>query len=212
MLSIYHRPRFHDNLYKEGCIKLIKETYISVDVETVGPVPPDYSMISLGAAAFDSRGTFLGGFQENLKPIPGSLEHPDTMAWWKTQPEAWKAATTNPKPPLEAMLNFISWVNGFPGKPVFVAYPAGFDFQFVYYYMQHYTKQSPFGFSALDIKTYAMAKLAIPYRQSVKSNFPKEWYKGITTKHTHIASDDAREQGELFFNIRRYVGENGPYN
>jgi len=37
-----------------------------------------------------------------------------------------------------------------PGKPVFVGYPAGFDFLFVYWYLIRFTGESPFSFSALD--------------------------------------------------------------
>jgi hypothetical protein len=30
------------------------------------------------------------------------------------------------------MADYARWVNGLPGKPVFVGYPAGYDFMFVY--------------------------------------------------------------------------------
>ena len=33
------------------------------------------------------------------------------------------------------MLEYVAWLKGLPHKPVFVAYPAGFDFTFVYWYL-----------------------------------------------------------------------------
>ena len=41
--------------------------------------------------------------------------------------------------------------------------------------------------------------LGKPYRQCVKKNMPKRWFPA--TKHTHVAVDDATEQGEMFMNI-----------
>ena len=86
-----------------------------------------------------------------------------------------------------------------PGSPVFVAYPAGFDFLFMYWYMIRFAGECPFSFSALDIKTYAMAVLKCGYRQSTKRQFPKRWFS--EHRHTHIAIDDAIEQGELFLSM-----------
>jgi hypothetical protein len=83
--------------------------------------------------------------------------------------------------------------------PVFVAYPAGFDFLFVYWYMIRFVGRSPFSFSALDIKTYAMALLKRNYRESTKRNLPKRWFDPMP--HTHVALDDAIEQGALFCNM-----------
>jgi len=57
------------------------------------------------------------------------------------------------------MREYLVWLKALPGKPVFVAYPAAFDFLFVYWYLIRFTGESPFSHSALDIKTYAMALL-----------------------------------------------------
>ena len=91
------------------------------------------------------------------------------------------------------------WLEALPGKPVFVGYPASYDFLFVYWYLVRFTGHSPFSFSALDIKTYAMAMLGTEYRQSVKRNMPKRWFD--ETPHSHVALDDAIEQGLLFCNM-----------
>jgi hypothetical protein len=59
--------------------------------------------------------------------------------------------------------------------------------------------ESPFSHSALDIKTYAMALLKKDYRQSSKRNMPRRWFDDVP--HTHVALDDAIEQGALFCNM-----------
>ena len=65
------------------------------------------------------------------------------------------------------------------------AYPAGFDFLFVYWYLIRFAGESPFSHSALDIKTLVMAALGTDYRESVKRNMPARWFDDLP--HTHVA-------------------------
>lgn len=175
------------------------ETYVSTDVETDGPIPGPHSMLSFGSAAFAADGTLLSTFDANLHTLPDAAGDPKTMAWWQTQPEAWAACRENLRDPAEAMAAYVAWVKGLPGKPVFVAYPAGFDFLFVYWYLIRFAGESPFSFSALDVKTFAMAVLGCDYRHATKRNMPKAWF--TDRPHTHQALDDALGQGELFCNM-----------
>ncbi len=177
----------------------MSEIYVSTDIETDGPIPGPHSMLSFASAAYSTDKTLIGTFTANLKTLPGAQPHPATMAWWQQHPEAWAATRENPEDPATAMRRYVDWINQLPGKPVFVAYPAGFDFLFVYWYLIHFTGNSPFSFSALDIKTYAMALLKTEYRESVKRNMPKRWFDAAP--HTHRALDDAIEQGALFCNM-----------
>ena len=98
-----------------------------------------------------------------------------------------------------AMQRYVDWIQTLEGKPVFVAYPAGFDFLFVYWYLIRFVGHSPFSHSALDMKSYAMAVLGTGYRESTKRNMPKAWFDKLP--HTHVALDDAIEQGALFCNM-----------
>jgi len=175
------------------------EVYVSTDVETDGPIPGPHSMLSFASAAYLPDKTLLETFTANLETLPGATGHPATMAWWQQHPEAWAAARTDLQDPAEAMRRYVAWVKGLPGRPVFVAYPAGFDFLFMYQYMIRFVGESPFSFSALDIKTYAMAMLKTEYREAVKRNMPKRWFDSVP--HTHKALDDAIEQGALFCNM-----------
>lgn len=98
------------------------------------------------------------------------------------------------------MRAYSDWVGRLEGDPVFVAYPAGFDFTFVYWYLVRFTGKSPFSFSALDVKTYAMARLGTPYRGSAKRAWPARW-RDVGQPHTHQAVDDAIEQGRQFMRM-----------
>jgi DNA polymerase III alpha subunit (gram-positive type) len=175
------------------------EIYISCDIETDGPIPGDNSMLSLGAAAFTAEGKMISTFYINFETLPGAEADADTTEWWGKNKEAYDATRQNVVEPKQAISQFLEWVEKQPGKPVFVGYPAGFDFLFVYWYTKHFFFQSPFSFSALDIKTYACAMLKLDYRQSTKKNMPQRWFSD--KPHTHNALDDAIEQGELFCNM-----------
>jgi hypothetical protein len=175
------------------------EIFVSTDVETDGPIPGVYSMLSFASAAYTPDKTRLSTFSANLETLPGATAHPKTMAWWRTQPEAWAACRQNLQAPEAALQDYLAWLKALPGRPVFVAYPAAFDFMFVYWYLIRFAGESPFSHSALDIKTYAMALLGKPYRESTKANMPARWFD--PQPHTHQALDDAIEQGALFCNM-----------
>ncbi len=175
------------------------EIYVSTDVETDGPIPGPHSMLSFASAAYLADKTLAGTFAANLETLPGAQADSKTMAWWQTQPEAWAACRRDLQAPETAMPAYVAWLKGLPGRPVFVGYPAAFDFMFVYWYLIRFAGESPFSHSALDIKTYAMALLRRPYRESTKRQMPQRWFDRLP--HTHQALDDAIGQGALFCNM-----------
>lgn len=181
-----------------------RELYFSIDVETDGPIPGHNSMLSLGSAAFmEEHPEPIASFSRNLKELPDAEQHEGTMEWWKTQPEAWAACRKQTEDPRFVTEDFLNWVDSVSEannrKPVCVAYPSGFDFMFVYWYLIRFTGRSPFAFSCIDIKTYAMAMLKKGYRECSKKGMPKHWFPHAP--HTHKAIDDAIEQGMLFMNM-----------
>jgi len=175
------------------------QVFVSFDVEANGPVPGVFSMLSLGAVAFDHQGNEIDSFQINIHELPDARRDPDTMKWWSEQGEAvWAAIRENEVAPDVAMHQFASWVKGLPGKPLAMAYPAGWDWMYLYWYLIRFNGRSPFGFQCLDMKTLAAKVLDRPFRSVGKRIMPKRWFKpGL--KHTHIPVDDAREQGHMFF-------------
>jgi len=177
----------------------MSEIYFSIDIEADGPIPGPYSMLSLGCVAFNANGDELGDFEVNFDTLADAKTDPDTDKFWARFPEAYAETRIDTKGPEAAMILFDLFVRSIKGKPVFVGYPAGFDFTFVYWYFMKFLGQSPFSFSSLDMKSYAMAKLNTTFRDSTKKNFPKRWKEKGT--HTHVAVEDAREQGRMFIKM-----------
>lgn len=189
----------------------MSEIYVSTDIETDGPIPGPHSMLSLGSAAYDEDKTLRSTFTVNLQTLPGATGDPRTMEWWDRNKKAYEKTRVAPQPPELAMSRYVKWLRGLPGKPVFVAYPAGFDFTFVYWYLIRFTGESPFSHSALDVKTFAMSLMGSEYRNCTKRNMPRHWFDKLP--HTHCALDDAIEQGALFCNmLQEWKSQRHPEN
>jgi hypothetical protein len=87
-------------------------------------------------------------------------------------------------------------IKALQGKPVFVAYRAGFDVLFVDWYLMRFVGKSRFSHSALDMKTYAMALLKKCYRDSTKRPMPATWFD--KQPHVTLALNEAIEQEAPF--------------
>jgi hypothetical protein len=173
-----------------------REIYVSTDIEADGPIPGPNSMVSIGSAAFTADGTLLATFAANLEPLPGAAGNPVTMEWWAQHPDAWAAVGSDRELPEVVMPRYERWLRELPGRPVFVGYPAGYDFMFVHWYLVRYTGASPFGLRALDVRTYAMAVLGRPYLACGREQIAPLLVPDRV--HTHVAVEDAIEQGEIF--------------
>ena len=161
-------------------------------------------MLSLGSAAYTETGDLLGTFTVNLENLPDAAADPIVSRWWQTQAEAYAACRENPESPELAMPRFARWVTATAGKgrPILVAWPVSFDFPFVAYYLNRFASGNVFGFKAIDLQSLAMGVLAKPrISLIVKEQLPRHWIP--LRAHTHVALDDALEQGELFLSIRR---------
>lgn len=178
------------------------EIYISTDVETDGPCPGLNSMLSLGAVAFNNKGEELSSFYANLQLLPEASPNLDTMAFWTKNQTAYNATRMSMQEPEAVMMNYYSWCNNFAEKKpiVFVAFPAGFDFTWAYWYLHRFVGDSPFFHAALDIRTYAMALYHQGYSRTSKKYLPKQMFPAHMP-HSHNALLDAREQGLLFINL-----------
>lgn len=196
------------------------DIYVSIDIETTGPAPGLYSMISLGVAAFTRDGEERGIWSRNLAELnaieaeraaPAS-RHPDTMAFWAEHPEAWARATADPQRPGEAMASFVAWVEDLSGKPIAAAWPAAFDFAFVNWYCHRFTGGNPLGFACLDIRSLAQG---LTYSRGyhdlregqIKAMREEVDREGLTE---HVAVDDAIEQGRLLVALLRRTKGGAP--
>lgn len=194
----------------------VTDVYFSADVETDGPIPGPYSMLSFGlvfAGTFDgarfARPSALAQhFYRELRPISSEF-----------QAEALKVnGLDRERLKLEgefpgiAMSDAASWIRQIAGhgRPVLVAYPLSFDWSFLYWYFIRFSKEgSPFSHSqCFDVKTAFAVKAHVPIAAAGRRRLnPNLRANGV---HTHNALDDAIEQAEVFANLFEWDGKNGP--
>jgi DNA polymerase III alpha subunit (gram-positive type) len=175
----------------------MKELYFSCDVEADGPLPGKHSMLSIGAVAIDERGEALDEYYATLKEMPGTSPYPDTEHFWKAYPYAYDKARENPRDPELVMSEFSRWIKSFGAeKNVFVAHPAVFDYAFINHYFITFLGRNPFSFNVIDIRSMVAGLLGSGFTDSGMDSTPIEWRSRLP--HTHVAIDDAKQQGELF--------------
>jgi hypothetical protein len=163
-------------------------------------------MFSFGLAAFTIDKRLVGTFSRNLEVLPDAGIDERTMTWWSQadQIEAFRKSRADLVPPQTAMVDCKAWLESMRphGKPIVVGAPSGFDFTFMYYYFHRFLGEMTIGFASLDLKSYAMAVMKRQYRQVGKRQYPPEWIdEGLP--HTHVALDDAIEQGCILINMMR---------
>ena len=173
----------------------MKEVYISVDVEAAGPVPPTYSLLSIGAVVVDKPDST---FYVELQPINANFVPAAMEVVGRTLEDFQKAG----KAPKEAITAFRDWIDTIAGdaKPVFVGFNATFDWAFVNFYFQEHLGENPFGIAGIDIKAFYMGLSGCAWEDTKSSKIPSE-LKG-KSRHTHNALDDAIEQAEMFQRMR----------
>lgn len=195
------------------------DVYFSADVETDGPIPGPYSILSF---ALVYAGRFDGSrferpqdlditFYRELKPISDSFE-----------PEALRVngldrtrLIQSGQEPERAMTDASLWIKKVarPDRPVLVAYPVSFDWSWLYWYFTRFCADgSPFGHSrCFDIKTAVALKAHIPIGEAGRAQLPPSLRSD--RKHSHNALDDAIEQAEIFakvFELEALTNGGGP--
>ncbi len=168
------------------------ELYVSVDVETSGPVPGIYSLLSIGACVVSEPAQSI-----YLELQPDGLQH-DPEAVAVTGLDLTRLETEG-LAPQTAMLKLEQWLNqvcSTDQKVVFVGLNAPFDWSFINYYFHKYSGTNPFGFSALDMKAYYMGVTGCRWRETKSSQMTARFTPKSAPNHN--ALDDARFQGELF--------------
>lgn len=180
----------------------MKEVYISVDVEAAGPVPPTYSLLSVGAVAIDKPDFTL---YVEIQPINANFVPAAMQVVGRTLEDFQKVG----KSPKDALTAFRDWIGDIAGnaKPVFVGFNASFDWAFINFYFQEYLGENPFGIGGIDIKSFYMGLSGCAWDDTKSSKIPSK-FKGKSL-HTHNALDDAIEQAGMFQRMREHAKEKG---
>lgn len=167
------------------------EAYVSVDIEAAGPIPGEYSMLSLGACLVGAPDV---AFYVELRPITDRF----VPAALRVGGLSLQQLAESGRDPAAAMADFRAWIaQATAGRqPVFVGFNAGFDWSFVNWYFHHFLGDNPFGVAALDIKAYYMGLAGCRWRETTSGRLPARFQSSLP--HDHHALDDARAQAEIF--------------
>jgi hypothetical protein len=203
------RPITNQSAYSDWDLKT-QDAYFSIDVETDGPIPGDFSMLSFAiveaghhdGSRFWSADEGDGRYWE-LMPISAKF---DAEALRVNGLDRGRLSAEGLIPTL-AMTQASEWVveHSRGRRPVMVASPASFDWMFMHWYFIKYAGSSPFGHSScFDVKTAVAVKLDRPIARSGRKSIP-EWMMA-DIPHSHHALDDAREQARIFGNVLGWRG------
>ena len=185
-------PELTSETHSRQTADLPAEVFVSVDVETAGPIPGEFSMLSIGACEVDDPSRT---FTCMLTPI---TLRADPAALAVTGLSLDELARTG-QPPEAAMAAFAAWAESLlvpGGTLVFVGFNAPFDWSFVNYYFHRFLGRNPFGFTALDIKAYYMGAVGCAWTETRSSRMSAAL--GATGHGDHTPLRDALYQAELF--------------
>jgi DNA polymerase III alpha subunit (gram-positive type) len=164
--------------------------YVVVDVETDGPIPGDYSMVSFGAVAVTRNAGEVASFYSGpLKPISDKWDAEALSISGHNREDLFKHGAF----PSDALMLFEAWLKHYvPKKPVFISDNNGFDWSFINWYFHHFIGRNPFGFSSQNLNSM--------YKGMQRDYFAS--FKHLrNTAHTHHPVDDARGNAEALLTM-----------
>lgn len=165
--------------------------YVMVDVETDGPIPPDYSMVCFGAVIVDE--SLDKKFYGELRPISENWisDRLNISGFSREQ-------TLKFNDPKFVMVEFENWLKlNVKDKPVFISDNNGFDWQFINYYFYHFLGNNPFGYSSINLGSL--------YKGLVKDTTLNFKHLRKTT-HTHNPVEDVLGNAEALLYMKRDMG------
>lgn len=199
--------------FKEGT-----DVYFSADVETDGPIPGPFSILSFAlvfAGSFDGRRfsrpqDYRNSFYTEMQPISDEFQ-PDALRVNGLDRERLCREGRRPGIAMDDAAQWVRQIAG-EGRPVLVAYPLSFDWSWLYWYFVRFaTGGSPFRHSScFDIKTAIAVKGHLPISLSSRPRLSQALISHHS--HTHNALDDAAEQAEIFANVFEWDGDDVAHN
>jgi hypothetical protein len=164
-----------------------------VDIESDGPIPGDFSMVSFGAVLVNQKldRTFYG----KLKPISDKFI-PEALAVSGYAREE----TLMFDDPKKVMMDFGEWLDkNCKDKPIFISDNNGFDWMFICWYFHHFLGKNPFGFSSQNLGSLY---------KGIERNMSKNFKYLRKTRHTHHPVDDAKGNAEALLLLKEQFGLN----
>ncbi|HEJ7891023.1 TPA: 3'-5' exoribonuclease [Serratia liquefaciens] len=176
-----------------------QECFISVDVETSGPVPGVFSLLSIGACV---AGCPAERFYIELQPL--NMHHdPEALAVTGFNLHNLITCGTAPKAAIAQFADWVANVTPAGSKPIFIGFNAAFDWSFINYYFHVFLGYNPFGFAAADIKSLYMGATGCRWQETKSSQIDARL--NIKNNGSHNALGDALYQAAIFMSIREKI-------
>lgn len=169
-----------------------KEVYISVDVETAGPYPGQYAMLSIGACLVDDTSTT---FYVELQP-DRSDSLPEALAISGLSLDSLEQHGIAPQKAMQDFADWLTRVVPSGSRAVFVALNAPFDWMFVNDYFYRYLGSNPFGHSGLDMKAFYMGFAGASWSETSMKDISSFLF--LEKSLVHNALHDAQDQADIF--------------
>lgn len=189
-----------------------KDVYFSADVETDGPVPGPFSMLSFAlvvAGSYDGQRferptSFADSFEAELRPVGSEFQQEALRVNGLDRDRL----LVEGRDPVECMSAAAAWVRARAegATPVLVAWPVSFDWSWLYWYFVRFSRSgSPFSHSrCFDLRTAYAVKSGLPVGAAGSRSLPAALRS--SRPHTHRALDDAIEQADIFANLFEWDG------
>jgi len=184
----------------------IPEIFVSVDVETAGPNPSQYSLLTIGACSVENSPRT---FYVELKPLNDKI----TSEAYATHRLDMKRLAERGTQPAKAMADFDAWLSELSSegqKLVFLSFNAPFDWMFVNDYFHRFIGHNPFGHSALDIKSFYMGLTGVSWSETSMRYIGPRYLRD--QQLTHHALRDAMDQTEIFLKMLSEARGRDPKN
>ena len=187
--------------------------FLSLDVETSGPFPGLYNLVSIGAIPLVQQAgvwTMLKDrtFYVELHPLPDAQELATCL---KIHGLTVEHRLKNGLPPKEALRKFESYVDNLGvdyGRLLAAAWPATFDIPFLAWYCQRFIGRNFLIYNAFDIGSYAMGMFRCE-PDHVSRRMQHAGFVQSDTPHNHNALSDATEQAEILCWLLNYGEASG---
>ncbi len=172
--------------------------HVVIDVESDGPCPGRYNMISF---ALISLADPARGFLGEVAPIVPHAGIAEARAVSGITFERQQFFA----PPKQVMAEARAWLNELTGgrRPIFWSDNPAYDWQFWNWYCHMYLGENPAGFSARRIGDLDAGRRGDPLNTN-------GWKKRRETPHTHNPLDDARGNAEALRWILAQMGTDVP--
>jgi hypothetical protein len=189
----------------------VPDIYFSADVETDGPIPGEFSMLSFAlvyagrfdGVSFEPPPNYTTAFEAELRPISERFQQEALDVNRLDRAALLKQGQA----PASAMALAAHWVqqHAAGGTPILVAYPLSFDWTWLYWYFVRFLGKSPFNHSrCFDLKT----AIAVRGHRTVSASGHDQLPSALRSArgHTHRALDDAIEQADMLAKLFAWDG------